>query len=144
MDKEFDCPCCSGKTYQLCCSSYHQGKREPDTALALMRSRYSAYALNNADYILRTTHPRHPRHSQNVDKVKQEIMHFSLQTDFQKLEIVDFKEQADKATVVFIAYLEQNDRDATFTEKSFFSKVNGHWLYVNGDVYPGVNRDLTA
>lgn len=142
MDKEFACPCCSGKTYQECCSLYHQGK-EPETALDLMRSRYSAYALNNVDYIIRTTHPRHPSVSQNLDTWKQAILEFALNTDFERLEIVDCKELPDKATVIFIAHLKLNGEDVTFTERSFFAKNKGQWSYVNGDVFPGENRELS-
>src|SRR5437867_3549203 len=43
------CPCHSGKKYSECCEPYHQGLPAP-TPLALMRSRYAAYALQNAEY----------------------------------------------------------------------------------------------
>lgn len=141
MDRELACPCCSGKLYRDCCSLYHQGK-EAETAVALMRSRYSAYALNNVDYIIRTTHPRHPSLTQNLNQWKEEILNFALNTDFESLEIIDSKEQGERATVIFIAHLKQNDEDITFTERSFFAKVEGCWLYVNGDIFPGENRVL--
>ncbi len=140
MDLELICPCGSGKLYLECCGLYHQGK-EPETALTLMRSRYSAYALSNVDYIVRTTHSSL---SKNLETWKKEILNFALSTDFEGLEILDAKEEGNKAIVVFIANLKQEDEDRTFTERSFFAKVNGRWLYVNGDLFPGVNRDLTA
>jgi SEC-C motif-containing protein len=142
-DQNFKCPCCSDKTYRDCCSPYHQGK-EAENALTLMRARYSAYALNNVEYIVRTTHPRHPAVSQNLQHWKEEILKFSLNTDFEKLEVVDIKEQLDRATIVFIAYLKQEGEDMSFTERSFFSKVDGRWLYVNGDVFAGENRAIKA
>jgi SEC-C motif-containing protein len=107
-----------------------------------MRSRYSAYALNNVDYIVRTTHPRHPAVSQNLNEWKEAILKFSLNTDFEKLEVVAANEQPDKATVIFIAHLKQDEEDATFTERSFFAKVDGVWYYVNGDVVMGEDRSL--
>lgn len=107
-----------------------------------MRSRYSAYALNHIDYIIRTTHPRNPSFSQNIELYKQEIMHFALNTDFEGLEIVDFKESKGRAIVIFIAHLKSNDQDISFTERSFFAKVDGRWLYVNGDLYSGANREV--
>ncbi len=142
MDSDLKCPCNSGKLYSDCCAPLHRGK-EPGSAAALMRSRYSAYALNNVDYIVRTTHPRNPALS-HLSAWKQEILNFSLNTDFLDLEILDSKEQKDHATVVFIAHLEQNGRDATFTERSYFSKVDGRWFYVNGDAYPGEERNVKA
>jgi len=140
-DKEFQCPCCSGKAYHACCRPYHEGN-QPENALILMRSRYSAYALNNVDYIVRTTHPRHPSLSQNLRQWKEEILQFAMHTDFECLEILDFKEQGDHATVIFIAHLKQNGADVTFTERSYFSKTDGRWLYVNGDVFSGEERNL--
>jgi SEC-C motif domain protein len=142
-DSDFACPCCSGKPYRDCCRTYHQGK-EAESALSLMRSRYSAYALNNVDYIVRTTHPRHPAVSQNLQQWKEEILKFAMNTDFERLEVLDFKEQLDQATVIFIAHLKHDNEDSTFTERSFFSKAGGHWLYVNGDVFAGENRELEA
>ena len=141
-DTNFLCPCCSGKPYVNCCEPYHQGTKASKTALDLMRSRYSAYALNHVDYIIRTTHPRHPAVSQNLQVWKEEILKFCMNTDFEKLEIVDSKELPDRATVVFIAHLKQGDEDATFTERSFFAKVDGSWLYVNGDVFPGADHSV--
>ncbi|MGC1877988.1 MAG: YchJ family metal-binding protein [Rhabdochlamydiaceae bacterium] len=140
ISQDFKCPCCSGMSYQDCCRIYHQGK-EAENALVLMRSRYSAYALNNVEYIMRTTHPRHPA-VQNLQQWKEEILKFAMKTDFERLEVLDFQEQPDRATVVFIAYLKQDNEDMSFTERSFFSKVDGHWLYVNGDVFAGENREL--
>src|SRR6267154_3823362 len=132
-DQDFKCPCCSGKSYHDCCSIYHQGK-EAESALALMRSRYSAYALNNVEYIVRTTHPRHPAVSQSLQKWKEEILNFAMNSDFEKLEILDSRELSDRATVVFVAHLRQDDEDMSFTERSFFSKVGDRWFYVNGDI----------
>jgi SEC-C motif domain protein len=140
-DTNFKCPCSSGKPYAECCALYHKGKAA-ETAKDLMRSRYSAYALNNVDYIVRTTHPRHPAVSQNLNEWKDAILKFSLNTDFEKLEVVAANEQPDKATVVFIAHLKQDDEDATFTERSYFAKVDGVWFYVNGDVVMGEDRSL--
>ncbi len=140
-DPNFQCPCSSGKPYIHCCGIYHQGKA-PETAQELMRSRYSAYALNNVDYIVRTTHPRHPAVSQNLNVWKEAILKFSMTTDFERLEVLDVKEEHDRATITFIAHLKHGDEDATFTERSYFAKVDGVWFYVNGDVYAGENRTL--
>ena len=52
------CPCHSGSTYGRCCHSYHDGGLAP-TAEALLLSRYSAFSLQRADYIMRTTHESH-------------------------------------------------------------------------------------
>lgn len=48
-----DCPCGSGKKYAKCCGPLHGGKAAV-TAEELMRSRYSAFVLEDAAYILAT------------------------------------------------------------------------------------------
>ena len=50
------CPCDSGKPYASCCQPLHLGE-VASSALALMRSRYSAYVLNLEPYLLATWHP---------------------------------------------------------------------------------------
>jgi len=123
------CPCCSQIEYDQCCGKFHLGDL-PDTALQLMRSRYSAYKLNLPDYIMATTHPKNPTYSQDKEEWRQNITQFSKNTLFHKLEIHDYQEEdPTSATVTFTAYLTQGNRDASFTEKSSFEKVEGCWLY---------------
>jgi len=50
------CPCLSGLPYDECCGRFFAGAAAP-TAEALMRSRFSAFALGDADYLLATWHP---------------------------------------------------------------------------------------
>jgi SEC-C motif domain protein len=130
------CPCCSGSPYEECCQKYHLGENAPN-ALLLMRSRYCAYALSLADYIIRTTHPMNASFQEDKKVWKREIEQFCKLTTFQKLEVLQFQEAELTATVLFTAYLKQEGRDATFTEKSRFEKLNGIWLYLDGEVFQG-------
>lgn len=132
MNEVNPCPCCSQKSYLECCKIFHDGVL-PETALQLMRSRYSAYALNLSDYIIETTHPNNPHVLKDRLQWKYNIIQFSMNTQFDRLEILDFKENGEIATVTFRASLTQNGRDATFTEKSYFEKISGRWLYLRGD-----------
>lgn len=50
------CPCGSGAAYDDCCGPCHRGG-EAATALALMRSRYTAFVRRDAAYLVRTAHP---------------------------------------------------------------------------------------
>ena len=50
------CPCGLGDDYESCCGRLHAGAPAP-TAESLMRSRYSAFAVGDAGYLLRTWHP---------------------------------------------------------------------------------------
>lgn len=123
------CPCHSGKIYKECCEPYHLGESAP-TAVDLMRSRYSAYALNLSDYIIKTSHPDYIRE-------KKEIEAFAKSTRFIGLEILDFSEKDEEAQVVFKAILKQKGKDASFTECSLFKKINGRWVYLRGIVDAG-------
>lgn len=130
------CPCGSKKEYDQCCKIFHDGHR-PENALLLMRSRYSAYVLDLPDYIIETTHPASPQYTDNKFTWKRRISQFSRNFSFDRLEVLDFKERNTLATVVFTAHISQNNQDASFTEKSYFEKINGRWLYRAGQIVQG-------
>ncbi|MRX42373.1 YchJ family protein [Agromyces kandeliae] len=50
------CPCGSGGTYGDCCGPLLAGGAAP-TAVQLMRSRYTAFVVGDAAYLLATWHP---------------------------------------------------------------------------------------
>jgi SEC-C motif-containing protein len=127
------CPCCSGNDYTTCCQPFHAG-RLPKDALQLMRSRYAAYALNLVDYIIATTHPASPHYAEDQSSWKHELSDFAKNTTFHRLEVRNFKEKGPLATVTFTAYLFEGPKDSTFTERSYFEKVKGQWLYRAGEL----------
>jgi SEC-C motif domain protein len=136
VTKNMHCPCDSGKLYALCCQPFHQGK-QPDNALKLMRSRYSAYALCLPDYIILTTHPANSQYRSETAQWSEKILEFCKATKFEKLEILDFQENGNFATVTFHAQLHQVENDTSFTEKSIFEKLEGRWLYRSGQLSKG-------
>lgn len=132
---ELLCPCGTGKKYSSCCRVYHEGAY-PDNALLLMRSRYSAYACQLPEYIIRTTHPNHPHYTKRHDLWTQDILHFCQTTQFQQLDILEFIDGAEQAYVTFNAHLIQNQLKRNLIEKSYFEKVGNEWLYKNGIFVP--------
>ena len=127
------CCCHSNKSYEDCCRPYHLGREAP-TALALMRSRYSGYALGLVQYIIDTTHPSSPLYIKNLNAWKKDILTFSRETKFCKLLIIDFEELSpNKATVTFQAHLEQRGKEVVLKEKSTFLKEGTRWLYYSGE-----------
>lgn len=50
------CPCGLGAPYAECCGAFHAGSAAAPTAERLMRSRYSAFAVGDVPYLLRTWH----------------------------------------------------------------------------------------
>ena len=127
------CPCCSGKTYKKCCQPYHDGTAPP-TAEALMRSRYSAYAMHLPAYIIESTHPQNTLYQTNTKEWKEELLSFCQSVSFTKLEVLATEEGETSAVVSFRAHFSQDDRRSHFTEKSLFKKVLGRWLYHEGQV----------
>ncbi len=121
------CPCDSGNKYKKCCSKYHKGAFAPD-ALSLMRSRYSAYAVGDSSYIIKTTHPDNSDYTSNIKNWKESILSFSKQTNFLSLEIIDFIDGEEEAFVTFNARLSSGD----LKEKSRFLKLYDRWLYADG------------
>lgn len=130
------CPCGSGQAYAKCCRIFHEGK-EPDSALKLMRSRFSAYVYHLATYIIRTTHPASPQYIVDEKMWRKKIAEFSQRTTFNGLEILAVKELENRATITFVAHLGQKGEDATFTETSYFEKVKGKWYYRSGNMVQG-------
>ena len=125
------CPCNSNKPYSLCCGPYHKGKVQAPTAEALMRSRYSAYVTNNAQYVYRSwdKNTRPPLKVLRVDSSQ----------EFIKLEIINTTaggSEDETGTVEFIAsyILKDSSKDREIYqhhENSYFVKQNNRWFYVN-------------
>ena len=124
------CPCGSGNKYKKCCRIYHQGTKAPD-ALTLMKTRYSAYAVKEYAYIIKTTHPENPDYSIETQTWKTSILAFSKTTEFLGLEIIEFTDGPNEAFVTFTAHLS----GGTLNEKSRFLKTDGKWLYVDGVLF---------
>lgn len=125
------CPCHSKSPYETCCGPYHQGTLAPNP-ITLMRSRYAAYALELPEYIIKTTHPQNPKYTADSAKWKKEICDFYANTSFEGLQILDAEFTEKEGYVTFKAILKQENRDASFTEKSYFEKINNAWLYHSG------------
>lgn len=126
------CPCGSGDKFMKCCGKYIRGELAP-TAEKLMRSRYSAYATGHVDYIVKTTHPDNPSAKMPAQARRKEIEAFCKNTTFEKLDVLDFLPGTPFATVTFHAHLSQEGNSFVLAEKSRFEKVNGAWLYLDGE-----------
>jgi len=113
------CPCGSGKKYKKCCQVFHKGKIAK-TAITLMKSRYSAFAVGEIDYIIKTS---------TFQKDYSDLKNFSKACEFKKLEILDY----NKDTVTFKAIIFCNGEDASFSEKSYFIFKDGRWYYDRGE-----------
>ncbi len=121
------CPCGSGHALADCCGRYHAGEPAPD-AERLMRSRYSAYVLGLEDYLRATWHPDTCPVSLGLD-VPPRPQWLGL----------TIKAHAPlgptHATVEFVARYKLNSRAFKLHETSRFEKLDGRWLYVDGEIH---------
>ena len=118
------CNCGLLKCYSACCGSYHQKPSLVQSAEALMRSRYCAYVMHNADYIYETTLPEV---RMGIDKT--DILNWAKQNKWMGLEIIE----ATERTVEFKAhYLDHQLKPQVHHECSIFKKVDEQWYYVSG------------
>ena len=51
------CPCASGKTFGQCCGPILNGEHKAETAVDLMRARYSAYAVGDVKFLFASSGP---------------------------------------------------------------------------------------
>ncbi|MBI3873542.1 MAG: SEC-C domain-containing protein [Arcobacter sp.] len=126
------CPCGSKLKYKKCCQPFHNGKL-PNSALLLMKSRYSAYSLGLLKYIIKTTHNENSDFSEDLEIWGNDIKEFCKNTNFLGLKILDFRDGQDMAFVTFEASLTSNNENIGFIEKSKFYKVSNIWLYHSGE-----------
>jgi len=121
------CYCNSQKTFKECCEPYLKGLKKAPTAETLMRSRYSAYATHNADYLVATTHL-----SERNNHSKEDILLWATSNQWQKLEVLN----VTPTTVEFKAYfLDHNKTPQIHHEFSTFVQEDGIWYYVDGEYY---------
>lgn len=126
-----NCPCHSGRPYADCCLPLHAGAPAASPE-ALMRSRYAAYSLGLADYVVATTDPDGPQWDADLRRWRAAIARFCGGTDFAGLKIRGSGEEGDEGWVSFRAELRQGGADASFGEWSRFRRVGGRWLYHSG------------
>lgn len=89
-----------------------------------MRSRYSAFAMQNELYLLGTWH----------SSTRPVRLEFEAGRDWYMLKIVAAREAGYTATVEFIARSRLGGRTHPLHEVSRFVREDGRWFYLNGVV----------
>jgi len=123
---ELLCRCGSHLQYDSCCSVFHEKTKTPKTAESLMRSRFTAYAMQNEAYLLDTW---------EASKRPEEINFSNENAVWTKLDIIKTKkggEKDSKGIVEFKAYYSQEGDEYLMNEISRFTKSSGRWLYLDG------------
>lgn len=95
-----------------------------------MRSRFTAFALGDADHLLRTWHPSTRPDSLDLDDGIR----------WQRLDIIDQEAGGpfdERGVVEFEAFYRDADGRGSLRERSTFVRENRLWLYVDGVVGNG-------
>lgn len=125
------CPCGSGEIFGACCAPVLRQERRAATAVALMRSRYTAFAVGDIDHLLRSWHPRtRPERAELTDPSEQEVRWLRLDVH----ETTAGGPFDDAGTVEFTAISKGPHGRQQQHELSRFVREDGNWLYVDGDV----------
>jgi len=123
------CPCGSQQALATCCLPYITRQRQPATAEALMRSRYSAHVLAAIDYLWDTWDSAQRSGSSPAD-----ILAWATSCEWRGLEILSTQAgTADdsEGIVTFIAHYQQQGIPHQHHEISRFKKLNKQWFYVS-------------
>jgi len=119
------CPCLSGETYSACCHRFHSGESMAPTAESLMRSRYCAFAVDDAAYLLATWHPRTRPGSLVLD----------TETAWTRLDIEATSKGGPfdvDGVVEFTAHGRRAGQRMRQHETSRFERMGRAWFYVDG------------
>ena len=129
-----ECPC-GGASYDACCAPFHRDEREAPDAERLMRSRYSAFALGEVDYLWRTLHPDHDDRSRDRAEWERELRAGLKVLRYRRLRILDTAPpDADGvAKVLFHVSVSRRRRDQSFAELSLFAHDGEGWRYLVGE-----------
>ncbi|GAA4552630.1 YchJ family protein [Amycolatopsis samaneae] len=123
---ETPCPCGLGEPYDACCGRYHRGEQHAPTAELLMRSRYSAFAVGDAGYLLRTWHSSTRPARLDLDPGRRWV----------RLEILGHTGggllQAE-GTVEFRAHSRHDGQRDILHEHSRFVREDGQWRYLDAN-----------
>ncbi|OGV55932.1 MAG: hypothetical protein A2X49_08075 [Lentisphaerae bacterium GWF2_52_8] len=128
------CPCGSGISLQECCQPLIKGERKARTALELLRSRYTAYAKAEVDYVLATTHP-----SQRNEGDEKTVRDWAKSATWHGLEIVEAdagNEGDSEGKIEFIARYTEKNIPQEHHELALFKKEEGEWFFYDARILP--------
>ncbi len=127
------CPCGSGQDLDECCGAMIAGAPAP-TAEALMRSRYTAFALGQIDYLTDTLAPE-----ARADFDPIEAGSTARDAVWQGLEvraITDGGRDDETGLVEFVARFRLRGDQRVHHELARFRREQGRWVCAGGDMDP--------
>jgi len=126
------CPCASGKSFGECCEPFLLGREQALTAVALMRSRYTAYALGVIDYLYQSASAR-VRKEFDAESSRQ----WAKSAEWTGIEILSTTggtEEDDTGLIEFIAHYKVKETEFNHHECAEFARVDGNWVFMDGKI----------
>ncbi len=127
------CPCGSGQAFETCCEPLLIGRDKPQTATALMRSRYCAYAMGAVDYLYKTSGPKVQKEFDAESSRK--WAESAKWTGIEILSVENGTDHDETGVVEFIAHYAVNDTDFDHHERAEFAKIDGEWRFMDGKIF---------
>lgn len=125
IDDTKRCPCGTGLPFGECCAPVHRGERAAATAEALMRSRFTAYAVGDVEWLLDSWHPSTRPRSLELDPgirwLRLDVLGITAGGPFDR-----------DGTVAFESHWLAEGVRGSMRELSRFRRDAG-WQYVDGD-----------
>lgn len=129
------CPCDSGNDFNKCCGPFLAREKLPPTAAELMRSRYSAFAKGDIEYLVET---HDPAMSQEVDREGLETWSKNATWRGLKILATDRGTPADtEGKVEFVARYVLGNEEQNHHEISDFVRKDGRWYFHDGKLISG-------
>ncbi|MGX5200327.1 YchJ family protein [Aliikangiella sp. IMCC44632] len=128
------CYCGSQTDFSHCCQPLLQGKQLASNAEALMRSRFSAFRHNNAQYLVQTHWPVNPLSQQQIQRTIDTTHWLGLKV----VNTEHVKADPNIAYVEFVAFYFEQGGVQQLHEKSRFKKREQHWYYLDGEALPPI------
>jgi SEC-C motif domain protein len=129
IELESLCDCGSQRIRSSCCAPYWRGEQPPPTPVALMRARYSAFALGRLDFLLATLHP-----SSHKPDEREQLRLSQVNIQWLGLQVL----RADGCEVEFAAFFRQYDTLGQLHECSQFVFEKNQWWYIDGNFLPPI------
>lgn len=123
------CPCRSGRDYDACCGPALEGRAWPETAEALMRSRYTAFARREVGWLKESLWPKYQK-SLDLAGLKE----WAETRQWVGLEILKVEAGGpddSSGSVLFVARALKDGAIREHREASLFRKKKGRWYYVS-------------
>lgn len=136
------CPCGRGKPLAACCGPLLAGTQAPATAEDLMRSRYTAFATGNVDYIFKT---HDPDTVAQIDKGA--TARWAKESKWLALEVLKTEgggEGESAGFVDFVARYSTGPLTTEHRERAVFKKRDGRWMFVDGAPIPKVKKAILS